>query len=106
MSAGCSAGCNDTGCFGGCKPRQTEGSMEYAETHDGKKLLVPLGTPPRPDERWVTGEGRRLHDPKFTPEYLPAPPRVAVEVPGDIADDVREYARRRDMEQATRRRVL
>ena len=59
------------------------------ETVDGRKYYL---TPPRPDYRWVPGEGRRRHEPERMPTKLPAPPKVCVMVPGDIAWSVKEYA--------------
>jgi hypothetical protein len=50
-------------------------------------------TPPRPDYRWAAGEGRRLHEPTSRPKRLPAPPKVAVMVPMDIAPSVAVYAK-------------
>ena len=67
-------------------------TCNYAQ--DAPCMRAPLtpDPPPRPDYRWVAGVGREQHEPERVPHKLPAPPKVAVMVPADIARAVAEYA--------------
>ena len=60
---------------------------------------------PRPDIRWVPGEGRVEHEPESVPKYMPAPPRVAVYVSSDIAEAVKAFADKLESEPHWRRRI-
>lgn len=93
MTAGC-------GCDGTRDDAIFFDAPSVVETVDGRKYVI---TPPRPDYRWKAGKGRVRHEPEHPLLPLPAPPKTAVMVPCDIAQEVRVYAERLEAETALKR---